>query len=155
MPFIPFTAHTTFHKKYAEQARKKKEEEATARRRRATEKEKETKAAAVEAAGEIERAKAVSSPAISSRQKLINELTEKFGEPIVSQIKWNAMTPPTTQCHYLKEQEKTKTKIKTSPNKWSPEFGGGGKRKTRKSKKSSSHKNKKSSSCKNKKYFFW
>jgi hypothetical protein len=81
-----------------------------------------------------------SSP-LSEKQTMIEELTNDFGEEIVSKIKWDAHTPPRRQCDDMVKKGKEKIELD-----WDQELGGS-KKKTRKRKSKTSRKTNK--------YFFW
>ena len=157
MPIIPVTSVVNLSNLKARQAelqRREKQQKAEQQRRAEEERKKSADLSSTSRASTT-KASTAKEPINSTHQMLIEELTDEFGQKIVSQIKWRAMTPPRDQCIHLKEQEqKEKQKKKQTPQNdmWTSEFGGG-KRKTRKTRKTK--KNKKSSSCKNKKYFFW
>jgi hypothetical protein len=155
MPHIPLTAAVNLSnlkaRQEAERRRREEQQRKAKQQRRAEEKKKS--AASSSTAQTTKASTHAIEPIISSRQMLIDELSKEFGQQIVSQVKWNAMTPPRDQCIYMREQkEKQKKKQMPQNDMWTSEFGGG-KRNTRKTRKIK--KNKKSCSRKNNKYFFW
>jgi len=107
----------------------KEEEEGSSKRRKTPSKRRKTSSYVRE-----------NSP-LSEKQMMIEELTNDFGEDIVSKIKWDAHTPPRRQCDDMVKESKEKSKLD-----WDQELGGS-KKKTRKRKSKTSRKTNK--------YFFW